>query len=135
MYRAICIPIVTYCSSIWVHRVYNSHILRQLLASQRIFLLVMCRACRTTSTPALQVLNGCIPLDLKIIRATQRYYIRKGRGYTNHGIVVSEDCLDQEEDMRIYIMMLRMRNLDLELMNIWQERWQNRELPLGFFPK
>lgn len=138
MYRAICIPIVTYCSSIWVHRIYNSHVLRQLLATQRVFLLAMCRACRTTSTPALQVLNGCIPLDLEIIRTAHRYHIRKGRGITIHGLVVPEESPDQGEDMRIYCKMLRMRTLDLDLMNIWQTRWQHStkgRVTARFFPK
>lgn len=138
MYRAICIPIIAYCSSVWVSRLYNSHMLRQLLATQRLFLLVMCRACRTTSTPALQILNGCIPIDLEMIRTAQRYHIRKGRGITLHGVSVDEVRRGETEDIINYNKMLRMRKLDLDLRNIWQDRWQNStkgRITARFFPQ
>uniref|UniRef100_T1HNZ1 Uncharacterized protein n=1 Tax=Rhodnius prolixus TaxID=13249 RepID=T1HNZ1_RHOPR len=48
------------------------------MAVQRSILLLMGRYSRTTSTEALQVLTGCLPLDMEVVRAAVRYGLRRG---------------------------------------------------------
>lgn len=57
--------IITYGASVWFSK--KVRIVKKLLSVQRIPLLTISRAYRTTSTEALQILTGIKPIDLKII--------------------------------------------------------------------
>uniref|UniRef100_A0A224Y468 Putative reverse transcriptase n=1 Tax=Panstrongylus lignarius TaxID=156445 RepID=A0A224Y468_9HEMI len=52
--------------------------MRHVSAIQRSVLLLMGSFSRTVSTEALQVLTGCLPLDLEIIQSAIKYFLRKG---------------------------------------------------------
>ena len=57
---------LAYACSIWFPHMWPSHGKRHLLSAQRAAMLLMTRAYRRTSTPALQVLTGLPPLDLQL---------------------------------------------------------------------
>lgn len=68
MYNAVVIPIVTYGAAFWYDKVGHTLVKQNLIATQRALLLIITKACRTTSTSALQVISRLMPLDLAIVQ-------------------------------------------------------------------
>jgi len=68
LYDAVALPIITYGSVGWYDKTSHSMIRRSLLATQRALLLLLTKACRTTSTASLQIIAGKPPLELEIIK-------------------------------------------------------------------
>lgn len=58
-------PALLYGAEVWGERWNDLRVRRHLTAAQRPFLLGVCRAYRTTSNMAIQVLSGCMPLHLE----------------------------------------------------------------------
>jgi hypothetical protein len=58
IYKEVAIPIMTYCSVAWYHRATIASVQRRLITTQRALLLQCTKACKTTSTAAMQVVNG-----------------------------------------------------------------------------
>lgn len=75
IYRGVFMSIMLYAAGPWGDLV-NSIISRKLLSQQRMALVMLTKAYRTTSTPALQVLAAQLPLDLMV---KLRYYMYKVR--------------------------------------------------------
>lgn len=81
VYPALCLSVVTYGAPLWWHRRDVVHVRRHIDAAQRPFLLLLTEGWRTTSTGALQVLAGVLPLDLAILKAAAAWHVRKGREF------------------------------------------------------
>lgn len=78
LYKGVCVPLLFYTSCAFYERTTNSHLGRVLLPSQRSFLLLVVKACRTVSTEVLQVLAGVLPANLQIVKAALDYCVRRG---------------------------------------------------------
>lgn len=124
LYSAVFLPITTYGSGFWFMETQRSHVLRQLLATQRSFLLLKTRACRTTSTVALQVIAGALPLDLNIIRQALINKVRK-----NKTVRWKDYLYTQKENLQLINEPTRIKNeikiIDEFLYNKWQQKWNN----------
>ena len=67
LYGTVALPIVRYGSTLWFEGAKNIMVRRSLMALQRGLLLLTTRACRTTSTVAMQVIAGAKPMDLEVV--------------------------------------------------------------------
>lgn len=67
MYNAIIVPIVTYGAFEWFNKSGHSLVKRHLLAAQRTVLLVLIKACRTTTTVAMQIISGSRLFKLEVV--------------------------------------------------------------------
>lgn len=67
IYQVKFVSIALYAAPVWAHPM-KYDIAESLLRSQRLALIMVTRAYRTTSRPALNVLSGCPPLDLVATR-------------------------------------------------------------------
>jgi len=120
LYKCLYLPIIVYGAEVWHGRVSHSHAKRILNSIQRKLLIVMTRACRTASTAAMQVIAGCMPLELKIIQKALTTRIRKRKYITwntylfNPDDELSEENLKKEKD-----------RLKEELLNQWQRSWND----------
>ena len=68
LYGAIALPIIKYRSVLWHDAVSKTMVKRNILELQRALFLLITKACRTTSTAALQVIEGTNPVYLEIIQ-------------------------------------------------------------------
>lgn len=64
LYRCLYIPVIVYGAIAWFERTSHSHMERTLNSIQRRLLIAMTRACRTCSMAAMQVIAGCMPLEI-----------------------------------------------------------------------
>ncbi|XP_035215007.1 uncharacterized protein LOC118188623 [Stegodyphus dumicola] len=64
LYQTVIVPIVTYGAAVWSQPMQGRKV-RSLQSIQRSFLLNISKAFRTTSTSALQVITGLLPLHLR----------------------------------------------------------------------
>lgn len=67
LYEAVALPIIRYGSLLWYDVAKKSLMKRHLLALQRALILLVSRACRTTSTAAMQAIVGAKPMTLEIV--------------------------------------------------------------------
>uniref|UniRef100_T1H997 Uncharacterized protein n=1 Tax=Rhodnius prolixus TaxID=13249 RepID=T1H997_RHOPR len=94
------------------------------MAIQRAMLLLMGNFSRTTSTEALQVLTGCLPLDLEVVRSALLYFLRRGKTVSLGGH--SLEPLPEGEignDFRIWLLNEKKKQLDQDLLLQWKSRW------------
>ena len=110
-------------SVVWAHKLDGFHKRSHIPAMQRCFLLVLTTAWRTTSTEALQVLAGVLPLDLDIIRSVGHWHIKRGLQFSHGDLRVEPLPDDCANDLRHYLTAQRIKFLDQELLRVWQERW------------
>lgn len=68
LYGAVALPIIRYGSVLWSDAANKTLMKRNLLAVQRALLLLVSRACRTTSTVAMQVIVGVKPMNLEVVK-------------------------------------------------------------------
>uniref|UniRef100_T1HH82 Reverse transcriptase zinc-binding domain-containing protein n=1 Tax=Rhodnius prolixus TaxID=13249 RepID=T1HH82_RHOPR len=95
------------------------------MAVQRSILLLMGRYSRTTSTEALQVLTGCLPLDMEVVRAAVRYGLRRGievRVPMLRALRLS--MADMTEDYRLWFRERMYGEVEEELNREWRNRWR-----------
>jgi hypothetical protein len=78
-YKSVYLPIITYGATVWYDKVNHTHVNRQLKSIQRHLLLISTRACRTTSTVAMQVAAHKLPLDLEVTRKGIIHKVRRKR--------------------------------------------------------
>ena len=79
-YKAIITPIIAYGASVWGHRVLQNQTLAAKINSvQRMILLRMTGAYKTTPGNALTMIVGVPPLHLEIVRKGIMYWIKKGK--------------------------------------------------------
>ncbi|VVC36609.1 Hypothetical protein CINCED_3A021797 [Cinara cedri] len=104
IYKAVFLPRITYASEVWASGVLTAKAVKLLGSKQRRALLSLTGAYRTTSTDALQVVAGQLPLDLEIRWSV----VRKKRKV---GLVSEEEKVDQWS----------------RILEIWQTRWDTSE--------
>jgi len=100
IYRAVFIPRITYAAEIWQKSLSTKKAIKKLGSSQRRPLLSITNAYKTTSTDALHIISGVLPLDLEIINTVLKQKIKKG-------------LITQE----FYVLEYN------RLLDIWQKRW------------
>ncbi|CAB0042233.1 unnamed protein product [Trichogramma brassicae] len=84
---------------------------------QRTPMLRMCRGYATTSTAALQVVCGVLPLDLEVLLRYYKYKVRKKQPFEYEGIVYN---VDQNNNKVI-------KDLQKKILDKWQIRWQTSD--------
>jgi hypothetical protein len=104
IYRAVFLPRITYAAEIWSKGVLTAKAIKLLGSKQRRALLSLTGAYRTTSTDALQVVAGQMPLDLEI----RWHVVRTNR---KAGRISEEEMRDQWD----------------RLLDVWQDRWDVSE--------
>jgi hypothetical protein len=104
IYKAVFLPRITYAAEIWLEGAKAVRAIKLLGSKQRRALLSLTGAYRTTSTDALQVVAGQLPLDLEI----RWQVVRKSR---KAGLISEEEMRDQWD----------------RLLVIWQDRWDISE--------
>ncbi|KAE9523199.1 hypothetical protein AGLY_016432 [Aphis glycines] len=113
LYRAIYVPRVTYAACIWMEN-WSETVRSKIVRGQRIPLLVVSRAYKTTSTAALQVITGLLPLDLQILWEGTNQECRQGN--------ITEEAKG---------------DLQNNIIQMWQDRWDRSkkgELTKKFLP-
>lgn len=121
MYKAVALPIIKYGSTMWYDQTQNSLVKRHLMATQRALLLLITRACRTTSTVALQVIAGVKPLDLEIIE--QAVSIRVRRNISTNVANINYVYREREVEEFKRIVSGEMNNIRKATVQEWQKRW------------
>lgn len=104
LYRGVFLPRVAYGVSLWVHAAGSEGNKKRLHRLQRRVLLGLTCAYRTTSTDALQVLAGVLPLDLEL-----------------KWIAIKEEAKGLPEGVRRGTTHLAYE----DIMDEWQRRWSN----------
>ena len=118
VYGGTYVPCITYAAAVWWHRASGFTVSRSLLRSQRPAMVLLTKAYRSVSTPALPVLAGVLPSDLEVIRAGRvaREVPERSTGRERRQIK---------------------RRITEEVVSIWQDRWttsdKGRDL-FAFFP-
>lgn len=123
IYKGVFLPILTYAAGCWFGVLGSAAVCKVLISSQRPFLLMMTRACRTVSNEALQVLAGALPADLQVARVGLLSCNRKNLPARYNEIdleVLQEEGPDLEKRK-----LERMNEIDLQLEEMWQRRWDN----------
>ncbi|CAK9811752.1 Retrovirus-related Pol polyprotein from type-1 retrotransposable element R1 (Fragment) [Anthophora quadrimaculata] len=136
LYNAVAMPIIKYCSTTWYEKTHQTFVLRNLSALQRTLLLPLTRACRTTSTAAMQVIAGKKPLDLEVTEQALINYVKRNKTvkwkryeYRRSGDG-SKSSLKVIEEQTIKIRQ--------EIIAEWQSRWdsdKNGRHTYKFMPK
>ena len=116
VYKATYVACVTYAAPCWHHRSALTVVRTKLNSTQRPALILLTKAYRSVSTPALPVLAGVLPADFEVSLAGRRA-----------GITASSPS-----ELR-----LRRAQVESEILALWQDRWTNetrgRDL-YRFFP-
>lgn len=100
IYKAVFIPRLGYAVSVWEKALTTSKAIKLLRSKQRDALRSITGAYKTTSTDALQVIGGCLPLDLELRMLALKEKVRLGK---------------ENED--------KIQTFQEELLNIWNDRW------------
>ena len=134
LYGAVVLPIVKYGAMLWCDAVTKVMVKRCIMALQRAMLLIITKACRTTSTAAMQVIAGAEPLDLDIIEDVLVRRVKRNLNTTWEEYTYTEKEMDLfQETLSTEIERIRVYILDK-----WQRRWQeechSRET-YNFIPK
>lgn len=120
LYKCLYVPVIVYGAIVWFERTSHSHIERSLNSIQRKLLMPMSRACRTSSTAAMQVIMGCMPIKLEII---QKALITKAR--KKELVVWNTYRFNPEEDLSEKYLKEEKKKLKLALCDQWQKEWNN----------
>lgn len=126
-YKGIFLAIMCYGSGAWGDLLQARH-LRSLHSVQRHALLRTCKAYRTISNDALQVLTGAAPLDLVIRERLLLYRIRKNlvASFGEFRFNPDTDSTAEAEN-----------GLKQEILRVWQSRWEvsvKGRVTFGFLP-
>lgn len=121
LYRGLLVPIVTYAAAGWAD-LLNVRTRRELLSAQRQVLLRVTKSYRTVSTAAIAVIAGEIPIDLAITERACLYKYRKNVDFTLGELTYSQGVVSVNGAEVTIRAALRK-----EVMNRWQERWQNAD--------
>lgn len=104
IYKAVFIPRLSYAVSFWETALLTGKAIKRLGSKQRRALLSVTGAYKSTSTEALQVAAGCLPLDLELRLQSVKEKVRLGKANF-------ENIQEKHE----------------ELLQIWQERWDRSD--------
>ena len=121
IYGAVALSIVKYGSVLWYDVTNKTMQRRHILALQRALLLLVSRACRTTSTAAMQVIAGAKPMHLEIVEEALLKRVKKNMsttwdtyGYRERG--------DEEHKRMLKIEMEKIR---AHITGKWQAQWES----------
>ena len=84
MYKGAILPVLLYGAPVWIDAMKYTCNRWKYIRIQRLMNLRIAKAFRTTSTEALSVVAGTIPILIKIDKAVNSYNIKKGRGNQTH---------------------------------------------------
>lgn len=121
LYGAVALPITRYGAVLWYNAANKTMVKRNLLALQRMLLLLISKACRTTSTAALQTILGVKPMDLEIvedalIKRIRRNLNTKWESYT---------YMEREQDQFHEVISAEIAKVRAQVIKEWQIRWEN----------
>jgi hypothetical protein len=119
IYKGAILPILSYASRVWIHRMSYVKINRQFLSTQGVFCRILTRAYQSVSTDAALVLAGLAPIDLELERINCHRELRQGRNAMFQGEVITGNTLLHPAHLDEY--------LRLKMEDIWQERWDQSE--------
>ena len=114
IYKACFGPTVAYAAAGWAQSC-TVHNLRSLEAIQHTALLPVVHAYRSTSTDALCVLSGSLPVEILLKQRVALYNLRKGREATIGEITLCGHSQEKEE------------KIEAEAVRLWQSRWNSSE--------
>ncbi|XP_067141829.1 uncharacterized protein [Centruroides vittatus] len=92
IYNGAFIPKITYAAGAWYEAAEKGTIKRKLRSAQRVALLRMTKAFRTTSTEALMVIARTTPIDLVLQEKAKSYKCRRG-----HPISISDQIYHERD--------------------------------------
>ncbi|CAH4035810.1 unnamed protein product [Pieris brassicae] len=107
LYYGTFVATITYAAAVWYGRSLAFVVASRLLRAQRSALVLLTKAYRTTSTPALAVLGGVLPADLEVYRAGKIQATKR------------ETAKGEVNDLK--------RRVHSEVVDKWQERWEVEE--------
>jgi hypothetical protein len=116
IYSGVLLPILSYASWIWMHKLSHSKIKRQFLSTHGIFCRIITKAYQSVSTDAAQVLAGLAPIDIELERIHCHHELRTGRSAFFQGELITNNTFLHPRHLDEY---LRLKTED-----IWQERWE-----------
>ncbi|CAB0043779.1 unnamed protein product [Trichogramma brassicae] len=116
LYRGVFVPIIAYATEAWCP-LASETILLDMQKYQRTPLLRACRAYVTTSTEALQVMCGVLPLDLEIKRRFLIGKVKRGEPFE-----VGDVNIEANQNHKDAI-----AKVEKALIRIWQGRWEESE--------
>jgi hypothetical protein len=76
IYKGAIIPIISYAIPVWLPELKRLDIIKPLENIQRLIALRLCRAFKTVSTDALNVISNLMPIDLVLKQRAIEYYIK-----------------------------------------------------------
>ncbi len=78
IYKGDVIPIISYACPIWILSYTKSYINLSFERIQRLIALRLCKAYKTVSTDALNVIANLMPIDLTLKQRAAKFFIKKG---------------------------------------------------------
>lgn len=123
LYKSLYLPIITYGAIAWYGKVNHSHVDRNLSAIHRRLLVGMTKSCRTTSTSAMEVIAGHMPLKFEIIKRAILFKISRKQHvqWSTYRFIPPEDpnsAIDIKEEHAKIIK---------EIHCIWQRQWSENK--------
>ena len=120
LYGAVALPIVRYGSTLWYEGAKNILVRRSLMALQRALLLLTTRACRTTSTVAMQVIAGAKPMDLEVVEDALVKRVRRNLST----VWDTYSFIEREMERFDEIVHLEIEKIKEFTTQKWQSAWQ-----------
>jgi len=114
--------VITYGAVAWYDRVSHSHVDRILSSIQRKLLLYMTRACRTTSTAAMQVISGYMPIKLEVVKKALLTKVRR-----MEPVAWDTYLFAPGEDQSGGYLKKEKEKLEATLYTKWQQDWDQNE--------
>jgi len=110
--------VIVYGAVTWFERATHSHIDRILNSIQRKLLMSMTRASRTSSTAAMQIIVGCMPLTLEITKKAilTRVRWKETTNWTTY-------LFNPEDDPPDGFLKKEKKKLEVVLFSQWQRDW------------
>ena len=121
LYGAVALPIVKHGAVLWYDAAQKVMVRRSLLALQRALLLLVTKACRTTSTVAMQVIAGAEPMDLVIVEEALRKRIKRNEN------TIWEEYEYRAKDTEQFqqTLNIEMERIRSYILDKWQGMWQD----------
>ena len=114
LYNGVFVPQVAYAARVWAWPSISEAARVVLLRGQRLPLVAMTGAYRTTSTLALPVIAGILPIDLEILERAAKSWLRRGVPVDYFSLTVNPAETRLVECSRL---------IRAESLRVWQERW------------
>lgn len=127
LYKGVFLPILTYGGYCWFEETTRIPLMKMLWASQRPFLLMLTRACRTVSNAALHVLAGVLPADLQVVRTGLIWAVKRGWAVTWKEIEISAENVLLDNQQRGSEKLIKLREVEEGILKEWQRRWDSEE--------